>query len=215
MDIQIIPTVVPQSVDDIAALFHLYSGLADWIHIDISDGIFGNGMTWNNPEELANKKFGNFEVHLMVSDPEVEAERWSKVEPGRLIFHVESIEHPLTLVEVLKSKNIEPVAALNLDTPCEALEGLVPDVQSFQLMSISKIGKQGESFQSEVFKKISSCKELFPDGILSIDGGVNLSNAHDLVLCGASRLCVGSALANTKNPRETFESLKNSLTASV
>ncbi|MFA6006205.1 MAG: hypothetical protein WC764_00515 [Candidatus Paceibacterota bacterium] len=205
--IQIFPTVVPNSLADVLTIQEAYEGMGVRLHIDISDGVFAKGGKWNMPSELPQEFLDNqkFEVHLMVADPEAEAERWLPCKPERVIFHHEACDHAVSLAEKILVHNSTPVVALNFETPISILEDIYPDVTNFQLMAIEKLGKQGAPFNTDIFKKISSCKESFPDAILSIDGGVNLSNAHDLVLCGASQLCVGSALSKSADSSAEYK----------
>ncbi len=200
---EIYPTVVPNSLADVLALQKIYAGTGATIHIDISDGVFAKGGKWNKPEELPEGL--KFEVHLMVTNPEEEAGRWFGAKPERIIFHHESCKHAVSLAEKIIDHAITPAVALNLETAVSDLEDVYPDAMNFHLMSIEHIGKQGYTFNSLVYKKISSCKELFPDAILSVDGGVNAENAGDLVLCGASKLCVGSALSKSKDPKAEYK----------
>ena len=200
---EILPTVVPDTIDDILSMQALYAGTGATIHIDISDGIFATGGKWNKPEELPEGL--KFEVHLMVANPDEDSEAWLARNPVRVIFHHEACQHAVSLAEkIIDAKSI-PAVAINLETPITDLEDIYPDATNFRLMAIETLGAQGAKFMPDVYKKISSCKELFPDAILSIDGGVSEGNAKDLVLCGASKLCVGSALSRTKDPKAEYK----------
>lgn len=207
--IEIVPTVVPNSLEDILAAQKVYEGTDAILHIDISDGVFAQGGKWNKPEELPEGL--KFEVHLMVANPEEETDRWLESKPERIIFHHEPCKHAVSLAEKIIDHAITPAVALNLETPVSDLEDVYPDAMNFHLMSITHIGKQGEKFNTEVYKKISSCKELFPDAILSVDGGVTMENANDLILCGASKLCVGSALSKSKDPKAEYKKFCSSV----
>jgi len=206
---EIHPTVVPDSLADILDIQEMYAGTGATIHIDISDGIFAKGGTWNNPKELPEGL--KFEVHLMVAEPEEEVERWLSAKPERIIFHHEPCKHAVSLAEKIIDAGITPAVALNLETPTSDLEDVYPDTMNFHLMSIETLGAQGAKFSADVYKKISSCKELFPDAIISVDGGVSEANASDLALRGASKLCVGSALSKSKDPKAEYKKFLASL----
>jgi len=202
-NVEVHPTVVPNTLADVLEMGRIYADTSATIHIDISDDVFATGGLWNSPQELP--KGFKFEVHLMVANPEEEVARWFDAKPERIIFHHETCKHAVSLAEKIIDRNSIPAVALNLETPTSMLEDVYPDAMNFHLMSIAHLGKQGAEFSSTVYQKISSCKELFPDAILSVDGGVHEGNAKDLVLCGASKLCVGSALAKAKDPRAEYK----------
>lgn len=206
---EILPTVVPNALQDILAVSGQYKGTEATLHLDISDGTFAMGGKWNKPEELSKDFLSSqkFEVHLMVANPEEEAARWLPLAPVRIIFHHEACKHAVSLAEKIIEGNSIPAVALKLETPTTVLEDVYPDATNFHLMSVNKLGKQGEELDAHVYKKISSCKELFPDAIISVDGGVTEANAKDLVLCGASKLCVGAALAKSKDPGAAYKNL--------
>ena len=91
-----------------------------------------------------------------------------------------------------------------MDTKLDSFYSHVLEADFIHLMSIDKIGEQGNKFDEKIFEKIKDLKEKFPETIISIDGGVNLENAPELVEAGVQRLVIGSAIFNNPEPEEAL-----------
>lgn len=205
MEIEIIPAVMPRSLNDLEEHVSRVSGSAPWMQIDVMDGKFVRGKTWPyisfdakafefEFEGLPNWEEVDYEFDLMVKNPEKEIERFVMIGASRIILHVESTELISEAITLAKEKDLEVGLALNIDTPNDVLEKFIPDIDFVQFMGIATIGLQGEPFDSRVIEKISSFRKKFPDVIISVDGGVSLSNVRALVDAGANRLVSGSAI---------------------
>lgn len=203
--IEIIPAVMPRSLNDLEENVSRVSGSAPWIQVDVMDGKFVRGKTWPyisfdakafefEFEGLPNWEEVDYEFDLMVKNPEKEIERFVMIGASRVILHVESTELISEAITLAKEKDLEVGLALNIDTSNDVLEKFIPDIDFVQFMGIATIGLQGEPFDLRVIEKISSFRKKFPDVIISVDGGVSLSNAKALVNAGANRLVSGSAI---------------------
>lgn len=168
----------------------------------------------------------DFEVDLMVKHPENIIDDWIATGAKRVIIHIESTPDPLSLIRKIKqaygtasesSYGVEVGAALNVETPNEEIydllnetddEGL-PVIDLVQFMGIENIGYQGEPFDERVFEKIRDLRERFPETIISVDGGVSLENAAELIEAGANRLVSGSAIFESGDIAGTIEVFQN------
>lgn len=168
----------------------------------------------------------DFEADLMVKHPENIIDDWVAAGAKRVIIHIESTPDPLSLIRKIKqeygtasesSYGVEVGAALNTETPNEEIYNLLdsvndegaPSIDFVQFMGIENIGYQGEPFDERVFEKIRDLRERFPETIISVDGGVSLENAAELIEAGANRLVSGSAIFESGDIAGTIEVFQN------
>ena len=168
----------------------------------------------------------DFEADLMVKHPENIVDDWISAGAKRVIIHIESTPDPLSLFQKIKleygasdesSYGVETGVALNIETPNEEVYELLSEVDDegkqaidfVQFMGIENIGYQGEPFDERVFEKIRELRERFPDIIISVDGGVSLENASELIEAGANRLVSGSAIFESGDIAGTIEVFQN------
>ncbi|WKZ26501.1 MAG: hypothetical protein QY304_00135 [Candidatus Paceibacterota bacterium] len=229
--IKVIPAIIPKSFHDLEEKMSQVVGLVPLVQIDVMDGKLTPEASWpylnsENTDFVAIKKEEkefpfweelDFEVDLMVRQPENVWFDWIIAGAKRIIFHVESTEDLGSLVKNFKEKlpasdsalHIELGLALDIDTPNEKVYPFVPELDFVQFMGIAKIGFQGQPFDERVLEKIKSFKQKFPEAIVSVDGGVSLETAPRLIEAGATRLASGSAIFESGNISGTIENLKN------
>jgi len=202
---EIIPAILESEWKEIEDKITLVKDFSPWVQIDISDGIFTPEITWNNPRDLKNylaaclaaespNKKVKVEVDLMVRNPELVIKDWVDAGARRLIVHIESTDNVGEAVKIAKELGVEIGLALNIDTPNDVLDGFMADVDFVQFMGIAKIGFQGQPFNEKVLHKIEGLRSVYPDAIISVDGGVNKDTMALLVKVGANRLVAGSAV---------------------
>ena len=168
----------------------------------------------------------DFEADLMVRHPENIVDDWIAAGAKRAIVHIESTPDPLSLFRKIKLEygatsesayGVEIGVALNIETSNEEVYELLSEVGDegvsvidfVQFMGIENIGYQGEPFDESVFEKIRDLREMFPEIIISVDGGVSLENASELIEAGANRLVSGSAIFESGDVAETIEVFQN------
>ena len=224
--VEIIPAPLPKSLADLEEHLERVKGLAEWVQIDVADGIFVPNTTWPYTdradfETILAEKEGlpfweefDFEVDLMVTHALQDAKEWVQAGAARIIVHIESEDASLAL-EALQpmravggAPGVEVAVALSLDTPTQKLESFIPLADSIQVMSIARIGFQGEPFDERAIARVRQLKEMYPDHAIGVDGGVSLENARALVDAGASRLAVGSALFEADDSAEMYRALQ-------
>jgi ribulose-phosphate 3-epimerase len=188
----IIPAILPKTKDDLVEKILSLDGTVPLIHIDVLSETFA-------PQDLV---LGiEFEAHpQLLSDPMPQAREWAQAGAKRIIIHVEDFESDKKLSEAIAElkQKAEVGLALKLETPIEKLFAHRGEIDFVQLMAIDQIGKQGEEFDPKILNKIKALKEKFPTLIVSVDGGINDKNIHELALCGADRMVVGSAIFGKK-----------------
>lgn len=210
---EIIPAIMPKSFDDITDQAELVHRFVKTIQIDIMDGKLTHPLSWpyfpgqeTSFEKVASGEVAlpywkdiDYEADLMVRNPEEDFSDWVNAGFHRIIIHVESTSKFRDIIEEWKGV-VEIGAAINIDTENDALFTLIEDGVNFiQFMGIATIGYQGSPFDSRVLEKIASLRKMYPEVIISVDGGVNLETAPLLVKAGANRLVSGSAIFQSGN----------------
>lgn len=231
--IEIIPAVLSKNYEDLKNKISLVRGLVPIAQIDICDGIFVKTKTWPFSEPDIDPHFKSilseqeglpfwedidFELDLMVSDAVKNFDVYTKLGPRRIIFHLEAEEiqrdfsefkNFLEGIDAYVRDTLEIGMAINPNTNLEQVFPLINCVDFVQVMGIERIGFQGEKFNLKCLDQIKKLKKQFPDLVISVDGGVNLETAQEIIDAGADRLAIGSAIFNTDDIMGTIGKFKN------
>ena len=171
---EIIPALLPQNSEELKKSLSELPPEARFVHLDVLET-----DVWAPIDR-------EFEVHLMVREPEKIIDKWIERGARRVIVHESS-------PEILKYR-----AKVEIGLEIEMQEFLakeleqVPSVDFVHIMSIDEIGEQGHPFDPKVFDRIKKVKEKFPQIAISVDGGINAMNYQELEDLGVERLVVGS-----------------------
>lgn len=192
----------------------LNSSRADWVHVDIMDGIFVPNISFGIPVthaiHLHSKK--PLDVHLMIEKPENYVEAFKKAGAEIITVHYEACPHLHRNIQQIKDLGCKAGVALNPHTPVQLLEDLIQDIDMVCIMSVNP-GFGGQKFIENTFKKVRQLKELISDvgatTLIEIDGGVNQNNARPLLDAGADVLVAGSFVFSSENPIDTISNLKD------
>ena len=203
---EIIPAIMPSSFKDLQERYSLIKGYVDTVQIDVMDGEFVPSKDWPYIGGELEKIDFDFEVDLMVKDPESVVESWVQAGAKRIIIHIESTEK-IEEVFLKIPSDIEVGIALNTTTPNEKIYPLIEKIDFIQFMGIAKIGYQGQEFDERVLEKIKDLREKYSRVIISVDGAVSLETAPKLIEAGANRLAVGSAIFGSNNIENTIKKL--------
>ncbi|MEK7610441.1 MAG: hypothetical protein AAB468_01695 [Patescibacteria group bacterium] len=198
--IEIIPAVIGINFEAVREKIAIFNDQTNWLHLDVADGQFVPDTTWQSASDLETLNGqAKIEVHLMVRDPEEVVSNWTPV-ADRIIIHPEATSQCQEIIDAFTSQPVELGLAVLLDTPLSSLNNLLTAVKSVQLMSIAKLGHQGEPFADIVYERIKLLRQEHPNVKISVDGGVNLDNAGRLLAAGADRLVIGSAIWQNSDP---------------
>lgn len=230
---EIIPAIIPKDFYDLQEKMSLVRKFASLVQIDVLDGKLTPEPSWpynvtydKDFEDIKREKKGfphwegmDFEIDLMVLNPFVLWQDWFNAGAKRIIFHIESKTNWVALIEEFKKHSVDKDLpfytelgfAIDINTPNESLKPFIADTDFIQCMGIERIGFQGEPFDERVIEKIKQIKNLYPEIPISVDGGVSLESAQELVAAGAERLVAGSAIFGSENIKETIEEFQNLL----
>lgn len=189
---------------------------ADWFHLDIMDGLFVPNISYGMPVVKAIKEHAKkpLDVHLMIVDPDRYIHTFAQLGSNFLSVHYEACTHLHRTVQAIRQEGMKAGVALNPHTPIAVLEDIITDVDLLLIMSVNP-GFGGQSFIENTYKKVSQAKELITKtgskAMIEVDGGVNTTNTHKLVVAGADVLVAGSFVFNAPDPKKTIEALKRSV----
>lgn len=186
---------------------------ADYLHIDVMDGVFVPNISFGFPVTKAIQKHATkpLDFHLMIENPDPYLEEC--VDSGAKIIsvHMEGSRHLHRTLTAIKNLGAKAGIAINPHTPINALESILPHTDLVLVMSVNP-GFGGQSFISETINKVATLREvadlLNPELIIEVDGGVNTTNGKDLVDAGANMLVAGSFVFKSDNPKAIIKELK-------
>lgn len=190
----------------------LHKSEAQWIHIDVMDGVFVPNISFGFPILQAIRKSTTkfCDVHLMIVQPEKYLKQFKEAGADHITVHYEGNWHLDSIIREIKNLGMSAGVALNPSTPVAVLKEVLPLLDVVLIMSVNP-GFGGQKFILYTIQKIKECKALIASTNAStkiqVDGGVGLANAKEIVEAGADILVAGNAVFGSENPTETISNL--------
>jgi ribulose-phosphate 3-epimerase len=191
----------------------LNDSLADWLHMDIMDGVFVPNISFGFPvvEAVRDLTSKPLDVHLMIIDPDRYLERFRDAGASTLTVHYEACHNLHRTVSEIRRLGMKAGVTLNPHSPVMLLKDILPYIDMVLLMTVNP-GYGGQTFIPGSINKIGELRSMIDEGgydvLIEVDGGVDLQNAPVLVHAGVDVLVAGNTIFSASDPAEVIRRLR-------
>lgn len=186
---------------------------ADWIHLDIMDGVYVPNISFGFPIVKAVKKISHkpLDVHLMIVHPEKYVGKFADAGADYITVHYEACTHLHSTVQEIRKEGVHPGVALNPHSDVQLLKPILPDIDMVLIMTVNP-GFGGQEFIGQSYDKIIDLKKLInqinPNVLIEVDGGISLENIGKLKEAGVDVFVAGTFVFKSRDPALTISRLK-------
>lgn len=214
----VMPAIIPHTADELRAQVLKLAEFAPLVHLDVMDGTFTPRASWPYTEDgipsvpLPSREFyAHVAVHLMVQEPAEIGAAFARAGAASVTAQIEAFatgeEARMTFLSWKEAGAPVVGLAIRMDTPVSELASVATSCDILQVMSIERIGFQGQPFSPAAIERIRELSHTYPNAIIAVDGGVSKDNIVELARAGATRFAVGSGIIKSADPLSSFRAL--------
>jgi len=208
------PSILNADFSDLRSQIELVNkSEADWIHLDIMDGVFVPNISFGFPVIKSIHKCAQkpLDVHLMIVQPERYIARFAEAGAFMITVHYEACTHLHSTVQLIREAGAKVGVALNPHTDVGLLKPILNEIDMVLVMTVNP-GYGGQKFIESTFQKIKDLRTLSsdinPELLIQVDGGISTSNIKQLHEAGVDVFVAGTFVFQSENPTETINMLK-------
>jgi ribulose-phosphate 3-epimerase len=203
---RVVPAILTDEPQVLKQLVRQAEGFCRYVQFDIMDGRFVPSHSITCEHLAALDTALDWEVHLMVEDPDQYLAAFREAGASRIIFHYEANPQPDGIIHRVKTLGAEVGLAVNPETPVSSVLSLVSEVDSVLFLAVHP-GFYGSPFLPEVMDKVSELRGKCPSLEIGIDGGIKEGNVAQVARVGVDSIYVGSAIFREIDPAESYRRL--------